>query len=202
MSYGCNDYSNARLLTQYGFVRPENPYDIMRWQAVPAVAPESETEGDGDGDSEGHGPGEAKPADSQQAAGEGHQEASEQTAPPCVSLDLLEEALKREAVAAGLRWMRLRSSDVQLKAVLASLPTSSAKVTVDEATRAAELLACTQLLAYAEEAMVACENAEQGSCADEGDVQYTVARQYREQRAGLVGRSRQVLSTYLEFLSC
>jgi len=100
--------------------------------------------------------------------------------------------------------MRLRSSDVQLKAVLASLPTSSAKVTADEATRAAELLACTRLLAYAEEAMVACESAEQGAeqGANEGDAQYAVARQYREQRAALVSRSRQVLSTYLEFLSC
>jgi hypothetical protein len=195
VSYGCNDYSNARLLTQYGFVRPDNPYDVMRWDAVPALAPEGETEDDGDGDSEDHSPGVAK---------EAHQEASEQTAPqpPCVSLELLEEALKREAVAAGLRWMRLRSSDVQLKAVLASLPTSSAKVTVDEATRAAELLACTRLLAYAEQAMVACESAEQRSGADDGDAQYAVARQYREQRAALVGRSRQVLATYLEFLSC
>jgi hypothetical protein len=77
----------------------------MSWGALPALAPEGETEGDGDGDSEGHSPGDAKPVDSQQAAGEGQQEASEQTAPqpPCVSLDLLEEALKREAVAAGLR---------------------------------------------------------------------------------------------------
>jgi hypothetical protein len=82
---------------------PSRPW--LPFPALPALAPEGETEGDGDGDSEGHSPGDAKPVDSQQAAGEGQQEASEQTAPqpPCVSLDLLEEALKREAVAAGLR---------------------------------------------------------------------------------------------------
>ena len=47
--------------------------------------------------------------------------------------------------------MKVRTTDLQLKAVLACLPTSSAKATLNEATLARELLATRRLLAYAEQ---------------------------------------------------
>eukprot|EP00959_Pyramimonas_sp_CCMP1952_P403052 8445285-Pyramimonas_sp.AAC.1 len=37
VSYGCSEYSNARMLTQYGFVRPTNPYDTLDWASVETV---------------------------------------------------------------------------------------------------------------------------------------------------------------------
>jgi hypothetical protein len=98
VSYGCNDYPNSTLLEKYGFVRPANPYDAMSWDDVPALAPR------GEGQKENT----IQTKQNQVEEGEGARllGASDEMAPqepPVVSLELLEEALKSEAVAAGLR---------------------------------------------------------------------------------------------------
>jgi hypothetical protein len=107
------------MLTQYGFVRPENPYDVIDWDAIDII----DTIGVIDGVESLR---TLPIADGDDLAEEVKEEENQL---PCVSLTLVEKALAEKAKEDGVKWMRLRVSDNRLRAALASIPDTGSDFT-------------------------------------------------------------------------
>jgi len=192
VSYGCSSSSNQQLISRYGFVRPDNPYDRLSWELP---GPDSEVDiGNSDGD--------------ELENGDFDDSEWEEAGDWCISGELLDKALKQKAEEEGYRWLRLRAGSNRLKAALASIPLHTVSLKWNKQTRLEETEATEMLLTQAEHML---KDFDSSYAQDEvlllslqnmigSDQQETVVR-YRMERKALIQQVIDVLVTYNNFLT-